>query len=70
MVRFAVANNASDIHLASNNVPAYRVNGVVNYYEGMPVLDDDTVIGYMHRCCHLMVCLTFWQQVTMTVHIT
>ena len=47
MVRFAVANNASDIHLASNNVPAYRVNGVVNYFDGMPVLDDDTVIGYI-----------------------
>lgn len=47
MIRFAVARNASDIHLSSNNVPAYRVNGVVHYYENMPVLDDDTVIGYI-----------------------
>ncbi|MEE0061032.1 MAG: PilT/PilU family type 4a pilus ATPase [Acutalibacteraceae bacterium] len=47
MIRFAVAHNASDIHLSSNNVPAYRVNGVVNYFENMPVLDDDTVIDYI-----------------------
>ena len=40
MVRFAVANGASDIHMASNNVPAYRVNGVVTYFEGKPPLDD------------------------------
>ncbi|MBQ1991211.1 MAG: Flp pilus assembly complex ATPase component TadA [Clostridia bacterium] len=43
MVRFAAANGASDIHMASNNVPAYRVNGVVTYFEGMPPLDDATV---------------------------
>ncbi len=47
MIRFAVEHNASDIHLSSNNVPAYRVNGVVNYFENMPILDDDTVIGYI-----------------------
>ena len=27
MVRFAVENGASDIHLASNNLPSYRKNG-------------------------------------------
>lgn len=47
MVRFAVANNASDIHMASNNVPAYRVHGSITYFEGMPPLDDETVISYI-----------------------
>lgn len=30
MVRFAVENGASDIHLASNNLPSYRKNGKIN----------------------------------------
>ncbi len=47
MVRFAVAHNASDIHMASYNAPAYRVHGVVTYFEGMPPLDDETVLGYI-----------------------
>lgn len=47
MVRFAVEHNASDIHMSSNNVPAYRVNGVVTYFEGFDVLDDETVLGYI-----------------------
>lgn len=47
MIRFAVENNASDIHMSSNNVPAYRVNGVVTYFEGFDALDDETVLGYI-----------------------
>lgn len=47
MIRFAVENNASDIHMSSNNVPAYRVNGVVTYFEGFDTLDDETVLGYI-----------------------
>lgn len=47
MVRFAVEHNASDIHMSSNNVPAYRVNGVVTYFEGFEPLDDETVISYI-----------------------
>jgi len=47
MVRFAVANNASDIHLSSFNVPAYRVHGNVTYFNNMPPLDDETVISYI-----------------------
>ena len=49
MVRFAVANGASDIHMASNNVPAYRVNGVVTYFEAKPPLDDATVKSYIQQ---------------------
>ncbi len=49
MVRFAAANGASDIHMASNNVPAYRVNGVVTYFEGMPPLDDATVRSFIEQ---------------------
>ena len=38
MVRFAVENGASDIHLASNNLPSYRKNGKIMNYKGTEIL--------------------------------
>ena len=46
MVRFAVENGASDIHLASNNLPSYRKNGKIMSYKGAEILDEDTVEVY------------------------
>lgn len=47
MVRFAVENGASDIHLASNNLPSYRKNGKIMNYKGTEILDEDTVMKYI-----------------------
>lgn len=47
MVRFAVENGASDIHLASNNLPSYRKNGKIMSYKGTEILDEDTVMKYI-----------------------
>lgn len=47
MVRFAVENGASDIHLASNNLPSYRKNGKIMSYKGAEILDEDTVMKYI-----------------------
>lgn len=47
MVRFAVENGASDIHLASNNLPSYRKNGKIMNYKGTEILDEDTVMQYI-----------------------
>ena len=47
MVRFAVENGASDIHLASNNLPSYRKNGKIMNYTGTEILDEDTVMKYI-----------------------
>lgn len=47
MVRFAVENGASDIHLASNNLPSYRKNGKIMNYSGTEILDEDTVMKYI-----------------------
>ena len=47
MVRFAVENGASDIHLASNNLPSYRMNGKIINYKGTEILDEDTVMKYI-----------------------
>lgn len=47
MVRFAVENGASDIHLASNNLPSYRKNGKIMNYKGAEILDEDTVMKYI-----------------------
>lgn len=47
MVRFAVENGASDIHLASNNLPSYRKNGKIMSYKGTEILDEDTVMKFI-----------------------
>lgn len=47
MVRFAVENGASDIHLASNNLPSYRKDGKIISYKGTEILDEDTVMEYI-----------------------
>lgn len=47
MVRFAVENGASDIHLASNNLPSYRKNGKIMNYKGTEILDEDTVMKFI-----------------------
>ena len=47
MVRFAVENGASDIHLASNNLPSYRKNGKIMSYKGTEILDEDTGMQYI-----------------------
>ena len=49
MVRFAVENGASDIHLASNNLPSYRKNGKIMSYKGTEILDEDTVMKYINE---------------------
>lgn len=47
MVQFAVDNDCSDIHLASNNLPSYRKNGKIVSYSNSAVLDEDTVLQYI-----------------------
>lgn len=42
LVLDAVRKGASDIHLAANNRPAYRLHGTMNYVED-EILDNDTV---------------------------
>ena len=47
MVRLAVEEGASDIHLASYNYPSYRKNGKIINYPGCPVLDEESVLEYI-----------------------
>lgn len=47
MVRYAVESGASDIHLASNNLPSYRKDGKIMNYKGTEILDEDTVMKYI-----------------------
>lgn len=47
MVRYAVECGASDIHLASNNLPSYRKDGKIMNYKGTEILDEDTVMKYI-----------------------
>ena len=47
MVRFAVENGASDIHLASNNLPSYRKDGKIMNFKGTEILEEDTVMKYI-----------------------
>lgn len=47
MVRFAVENGASDLHLASNNYPSYRKDGKIMNFHDSPILDEDTVMKYI-----------------------
>lgn len=59
MVRFAVENGASDIHLASNNLPSYRKNGKIMNYKGTEILDEDTVMKYIDEVLELADYLKF-----------
>ena len=58
MVRFAVENGASDIHLASNNLPSYRKNGKIMNYKGTEILDEDTVMQYIDEVLSLPITLS------------
>lgn len=49
LVQFAVDNNASDIHLASNNFPSYRKNGKIINFEQSTLLDEETVLEYIEK---------------------
>ena len=49
LVRFAVDNKASDIHLASYNQPAYRVNGKMLQFSSEPQLTEDVVMLYIEH---------------------
>ncbi len=45
MVKQAVESGASDIHMSAGNCPAYRLHGVMRYWEGDPLTDED--VTYM-----------------------
>lgn len=47
MIRFAVDNGASDIHLASNNLPSYRKDGKIINFSDTTVLDEETVMSFI-----------------------
>lgn len=49
IVETGVSLHASDIHLAANNKPAYRINGTVRFLE-MPVLTADEVEHMISQC--------------------
>lgn len=49
LIRFAVENKASDIHLASYNLPSYRVNGKMLHFKDTEPLDEDTVTTYIEQ---------------------
>lgn len=49
IVSRGVSLHASDIHLSSNNRPAYRINGVVNFLDN-PVLTADDVKEMIRQC--------------------
>jgi pilus retraction protein PilT len=49
LVSGGVAARASDIHLAANNRPAYRINGAMRFLDG-PVLTSAEVDGMIRQC--------------------
>lgn len=49
LLRSGVAAHASDIHLASNNRPAYRINGSMRFLEA-PVLKPEEVTAMIRHC--------------------
>ncbi len=49
LISHGVARHASDIHLAANNRPAYRINGKVNFLD-LPALTADDVLGMIRQC--------------------
>ncbi len=49
LVRNGVASHASDIHLAANNRPAYRINGAMHFLNA-PALTPDDVNSMIAQC--------------------
>ncbi len=49
IVAASVKMKASDIHLSSNNRPACRINGQVNFFN-LPVLTEEDVKGFIQKC--------------------
>ncbi len=49
LVKEGVAHHASDIHLAANNRPAYRINGAMRFLDAPPLTSDD-VNGMIAQC--------------------
>lgn len=49
LIKTGVANKASDIHLAANNKPAYRINGAVHFINS-PELTAEEVDGMIRQC--------------------